>query len=555
MGMTKHTDGKSRFQELKPAENFFKSFEFDTGKEGDFFRSIIDKAFEGVAVLQGDKICFCNDRVAELTGRTREELQTISFIENIHPDDRALVFEIYTKRLTGKDAPSTYTFRIKTKDGEVKWIQATAALIKWEGQPASLGFFTDVSLQKKFEEDLLKSERRFRNIVSNSVLGIYETNLDGKICYLNDALLDIVEYDSSQELIGTNAVQFYKNKNERDALLEILKINDQVKNFQLEIVTKTGKHKFIELNATVFGDKIFGTLMDISDRKKTEIALKKSQKALHTLINATEEDIVLLIDPDGTVLSINEVAAKKYGSVPGKIIGRNVYEVMPPELSSYRKAYASKVIKIKEPVHYMGRFYKCSVYPIFYDQDKISSLAIFARDVTDLKLIEKELVEAKKGLEYEVKKRTEELIRNSEHLAEANTALKVLLEKRIEDKNEMEEKILNNVKQLVLPYLEKVKRGATGDKLQTYLDILETNLTNIISPFSNRLSTKYMNLTSAEIQVADLVKHGKHTKEIADLLRVSAKTVETHRVNIRKKLGLTNKRANLRTYLLSIDNG
>jgi len=170
------------------------------------------------------------------------------------------------------------------------------------------------------------------------------------------------------------------------------------------------------------------------------------------------------------------------------------------------------------------------------------------------KRAEDELRKAHDELELRVKERTEELETKTNNLEELNTALKVLLKRREEDKSELEEKVLVNVKELVIPYLEKVKKRVSDEKLNAYLGLLESNLNTIVSPFSQKLSSKYLNLTPAEIEVADLVKHGKDTQEIADLLNVSYKTIETHRVNMRKKLGLTRKKANLRTYLLSIHN-
>ena len=108
------------------------------------------------------------------------------------------------------------------------------------------------------------------------------------------------------------------------------------------------------------------------------------------------------------------------------------------------------------------------------------------------------------------------------------------------------------VKELIMPYIQKLKRSRMAAKQISYLRILESNLNDITAPFLHKLSSKYLNLTPKEIRVAGLVKEGKTTKEIAELLISSTEAIEFHRKNLRKKLGLKNTKTNLRTYLLSL---
>ncbi len=151
----------------------------------------------------------------------------------------------------------------------------------------------------------------------------------------------------------------------------------------------------------------------------------------------------------------------------------------------------------------------------------------------------------------EIKKKEDELRSNHLELQKAHSALEVLLKKRETDKKDLEENILMNLRNLFEPYLEKLEKSQLDDIQKSYLNILQSTLTEVVSPFSKSLSSKYLNFTPSEIRVAYLVKQGKTTKEIADLLRISCKTVGFHRENIRNKLGLKNKRANLRIQLLS----
>jgi len=163
------------------------------------------------------------------------------------------------------------------------------------------------------------------------------------------------------------------------------------------------------------------------------------------------------------------------------------------------------------------------------------------REIKERKRVEKRLRESEKKLKDK-----------SIALEEVNTALNVLLKNREEDQVHMEDIIVANVKDLVLPFVEKLSRSQLDAKQATYVDIIQTNITNVVSPFMRQIPLKFFDLTPTEIQIADLVRKDKTTKEIAEILNASAKTIEAHRNRLRKKLGLTNQRIQLRDYLMTL---
>jgi len=159
------------------------------------------------------------------------------------------------------------------------------------------------------------------------------------------------------------------------------------------------------------------------------------------------------------------------------------------------------------------------------------------------------------------RKRAEEALQKSEKalqikardLEEVNTALRVLLKTMEKDQEELKKSILTNIKEQILPYLEKIKKTPLNDIQKGYVRITETCLNEIASPFVRTLTSRYQQLTQKEIQVALLIKEGKTSKEIAELLHVSKRDVDFHRGKIREKIGLKNTRGSLQILLNTLD--
>ena len=134
------------------------------------YRALVENAGEAIFVAQDGKLKFTNPRTETLTGYSGETLKTRSFVEFIHPDDRAMVLERHTRRMQGEELPPQYAFRIVTAGQNVRWVELNVVAIEWDGAPATLNFVTDITERKKAEaekekvQELLNQSQKMESI-------------------------------------------------------------------------------------------------------------------------------------------------------------------------------------------------------------------------------------------------------------------------------------------------------------------------------------------------------------------------------------------------------
>jgi len=313
--------------------------------------------------------------------------------------------------------------------------------------------------------------------------------------------------------------------------------------------------------------EIVAVYSDESKRKQAEAALKKSEAIYRALFDNMMDGIAVYEARDDgkdfVFVDFNKAAEKISETTKDAVIGKSFLKVFP----------GFKDIGVVDTIKHVWRTGQPTRTPTTWTQDRGISgwlksstyklpsgeiVSIFS-DESKRKQAEEALKQYQDILELQVANRTaallkanEELEDKSRNLEEVNAALNVLLKKREEDKIELEEQVLANMKELTEPYIKKLKHSELNERQHAYVNILELNLREIISPFAKKMSSKFFKLTPMEIQIADLVRHGHTTKETADLLNSSVSAVNFHRNNIRKKLNLKNKKVNLRSYLFTL---
>lgn len=242
-------------------------------------------------------------------------------------------------------------------------------------------------------------------------------------------------------------------------------------------------------------------------------------------------------------LGCNRAFEESLGCTREDIIGKDEYEIMERGEARLHQRQDLQLLKTGNTASYE----LSSVYPDNKKHDLLVFKSLFYNKGgttggligTSLDITEKKQAQTQAEL-------------HAGELENTNTALRVLLKQVNENKTEMENKVLDNFTRLVTPYLDLLEENLENTPQQEYVRVIQENIKRITSSFSVNLSSSYLGLSPREIQVADLVRQGRANKEAARILNISINAVEFHRNNLRKKLGLQNKKVNLRTYLLSM---
>ncbi len=250
------------------------------------YRVLVENAGEALFVAQGGKLKFINPRTESMIGYSKETLTARSFVDFIHPDDRALVIDRHLRRLQGEDLPPQYAFRIVTAAQDIRWVDLNVVAIEWDGQPATLNFMSDITARKLSEDSLRKSEENYRFLFENASEGILISK-DGRILLSNPALSEISGYPV--KILISQPLFDFIHPEDRQRVMDnyslIMAGKSVKKEYSFRIITAAGSDKWVEVSSSLvpWDDKpaTLSFFTDITDRKAAEAEKEKLQELLN----------------------------------------------------------------------------------------------------------------------------------------------------------------------------------------------------------------------------------------------------------------------------------
>ena len=485
-----------------------------------------------------DKKCFeyLHDRTGTCTNCQKENVFSENSIHRKwHSTDANKDYEIF-------DSP------LKNADGIFK----------------EVALFHDVTEEKKTRQTLEKNEMLLSGIINNSHSLIFVKDTQGKYLLVNDQFENYFNTEV-QNIVGKTDFDLFPEKQARKIQAndqEVLK-NRMMAPFEDVLQLRGSEHVFIsnkfplsDSKGSVYG--LAGISTDITQRKQLEYDLQENNKRLTALIKALP-DIICFKNGKGKWLLANEAILQKFQLTDVAYKGKTDAELakysefyhdalltcMESDEEAWNKGTFSRAEEIIPTPGGEDNFFNIVKIPLFHTDGTRQGLVVIGHDITEHLKIEENLRQELVSRKRAAKIMTEK----SKDLEEANIALRVLVKQQKDVAGEVQQNVLAQLEKTVLPYISLLRQSQLEDKGKAYLDIISSHVSEVGRSFIKKLSNPGLKLTQKEILVADLVRQGKSTKEIAQLLTLKGPSVETYRNKIRKKLSINNKKVSLYKYL------
>ncbi|MCD6292701.1 MAG: PAS domain S-box protein, partial [Deltaproteobacteria bacterium] len=270
------------------------------------FRAFADNIQAAVYLLdEQGAIIYANPFASSLTGYTNAEILQLPGFNLIHPDDLEISVARNQARLRGEKTPGQYDIRLQVKDGQIKWVEFHMEVYEWGGQKVTLGTAIDITERKKVEDDLRRSEEKFKTFTENAQVMIYTFDSKGRFTYVNK-ICEVLSGYTKEELLGMHFTQLlhddYKSLSLKRAASRRADEISEV-SYDYVAIKKDGSLCWWELSGVplVGADgevTVLGSAIDITDRVKSKQALKESEEKFRVLFERSS-DPMLLLDGDG----------------------------------------------------------------------------------------------------------------------------------------------------------------------------------------------------------------------------------------------------------------
>jgi two-component system cell cycle sensor histidine kinase/response regulator CckA len=258
----------------------------------------------------------------------------------------------------------------------------------------------DITILKFAEKALKDSEQKYRDLVDNALVGIFQTTIDGDILYGNEALSRMLEFPTQEAMMVESVLMRYKSIGDREVLIKNLRKENKVNSYECDLLTKTGKTVTVLISAMLTNYIISGMIMDITEHKRAEERMTFLAQVLNTSPLS-----VIATDDHGKIIYVNPATEKLYGYKDNELLGRDPI-ILNADLDSksiqknilktvrYNKVWTGELLNRKKNGELF--YVQDTIYKLIDEKGNFIAFVSFAEDITDRKKLEEQLLQAQK---------------------------------------------------------------------------------------------------------------------------------------------------------------